>query len=151
VDRIDKNPPRFEITGRALVVYDRRLLLVSHGSYWYTPGGRAEPGESLPRCVTREVLEETGIDVTVGELLHLAEYFEVARNRHKVECYFLATPQSPELSANWQDQDGKVVRSRFFGLDELDSSQDVQPAWLRLGTWLIQPTILPVYRGFEKR
>jgi ADP-ribose pyrophosphatase YjhB (NUDIX family) len=49
-----------------------RLLLVRRGrepsrGLWSVPGGRVEPGESGPEAVRREVLEETGLSVTVGE------------------------------------------------------------------------------------
>jgi 8-oxo-dGTP diphosphatase len=47
-----------------------RLLLIRRGrepsrGLWSVPGGRVEPGESGPDAVRREVLEETGLDVTV--------------------------------------------------------------------------------------
>jgi ADP-ribose pyrophosphatase YjhB (NUDIX family) len=32
---------------------------------WSLPGGRVEPGEGAEEAIVREVLEETGLDVTV--------------------------------------------------------------------------------------
>lgn len=51
----------------------RRLLVVRRGQepaqgLWSIPGGRLEAGESLPEAVRREVREETGVAVEVGEL-----------------------------------------------------------------------------------
>ena len=50
---------------------DGRLLVVRRGrepgrGRWSVPGGRVEPGESDAVAVEREVLEETGLHVTVG-------------------------------------------------------------------------------------
>ena len=51
-----------------------RLLLVRRGhepglGVWSLPGGRLEPGESAAQAAAREVLEETGLEVDIGELL----------------------------------------------------------------------------------
>ena len=36
---------------------------------WELPGGRLEVGESPEHCVQREVREETGLTVSVGEII----------------------------------------------------------------------------------
>jgi 8-oxo-dGTP pyrophosphatase MutT (NUDIX family) len=57
-------PAAIEVTARALVVGRNRLLMVSdEGEYWYAPGGRLRPGETLLECAAREVAEETGLGV----------------------------------------------------------------------------------------
>jgi 8-oxo-dGTP pyrophosphatase MutT (NUDIX family) len=52
--------------GRVLLV--RRANEPGRG-LWSLPGGRVEPGEEEAAAVAREVLEETGLEVTVGRLL----------------------------------------------------------------------------------
>jgi ADP-ribose pyrophosphatase YjhB (NUDIX family) len=49
-----------------------RLLLVRRGrdpgaGLWSIPGGKVEPGESRAEAVVRELAEETGLPVVVGE------------------------------------------------------------------------------------
>src|SRR3954463_6150734 len=56
------------------VVHDAagRLLLIRRGhepsrGLWSLPGGRIEAGETAEQAVVREVREETGLEVRVGE------------------------------------------------------------------------------------
>jgi len=46
----------------------RVLMILSPRRDWEFPGGQVEEGEDLVTALQREVLEETGITVTVGKL-----------------------------------------------------------------------------------
>jgi 8-oxo-dGTP diphosphatase len=57
----------------ALIFRDGKLLIAqrhatSHlGGVWEFPGGKREPGESFERCLAREIREELGVEISVGE------------------------------------------------------------------------------------
>lgn len=52
-----------------------QVLLVQDNGYWSLPGGARESGEMLEQTAVREVKEETGLDVTIGGIVHVAERF----------------------------------------------------------------------------
>jgi len=54
---------------RSQILIDRRLNEGDFANYWEFPGGKIEPGEDAPTCIRRELMEELGITVDVGDLL----------------------------------------------------------------------------------
>ena len=64
--------PHYAVT--AAVIRHRGRVLISErpadkllGGLWEFPGGKCEPGESLPDCLRREIKEELGMRIKVGE------------------------------------------------------------------------------------
>jgi mutator protein MutT len=59
----------------ALVFRDGKLLITQRqadahlGGLWEFPGGKREPNETFEECLSRELWEELGIEVAVGELV----------------------------------------------------------------------------------
>jgi ADP-ribose pyrophosphatase YjhB (NUDIX family) len=79
-----------------LVVLDGRLLMVrqrrAYGTFWETPSGYHEPGESLEQTTAREVLEETGVEVEVGALVCTLVWEREADRRRNIIAWFRADP-----------------------------------------------------------
>jgi len=75
--------------GRVLIA--RRPLRGLLGGLWEFPGGKRESGESLKECLAREVREELGIDIHVGELLvtvrHAYTHFRITL--HAYHCRYV--------------------------------------------------------------
>jgi mutator protein MutT len=58
----------------ALIFRGDKLLIAQRraeahlGGYWEFPGGKREAGETFPQCLVREIKEELGVEITVGDL-----------------------------------------------------------------------------------
>lgn len=66
-------PPTPIVGVGAIIRQDDRLVLIRRAKepargYWTFPGGAVELGESLEAAVHREVLEETGLQVELGDV-----------------------------------------------------------------------------------
>lgn len=81
---------------RAVVFLDGGVVVAREprrGRHHVTlPGGRAKEGESLVETVAREVLEETGLQVKVGDLIYVAEV--LAARRQDLNLIFRAEAKS---------------------------------------------------------
>ena len=72
---------KHRIAAGAITECEGRVLLVRyqpsrHVEYWVAPGGGAEGTEDLPATARRETMEDTGIDVQVGQMLYVEEFHD---------------------------------------------------------------------------
>ena len=71
--------PHYPIAGVGVVVWkDAKVLLIRRGrppreGDWSLPGGRQKLGETTRQTAIREVREETGIEIMVGQLLDVID------------------------------------------------------------------------------
>ena len=72
----------------AHVLACRRHVHRAAGGLWEFPGGKREPGESAPDALRREIAEELGVDVAVGDLLDRSTTM-VAGVAVRLACYLV--------------------------------------------------------------
>lgn len=79
----------------------RDVLVVHRPRYddWSFPKGKLDPGETIEECARREVLEETGLVVSLGERLIDIEYRD-RKGRPKVVHWWRGTVVSGTFAPN---------------------------------------------------
>ncbi len=128
---------------RGIIPQGGRYLFVKHApvsDYWALPGGRLEAGEALEDGLSREIIEELGVEPVIAELLYIQqlfigdeeslEFFFLIINGHEYGNVDLAitTHGSQELSmVAFIDPKVEHVLPEFLGQLNLDMQAAVWP------------------------
>jgi ADP-ribose pyrophosphatase YjhB (NUDIX family) len=126
-----------------IILHHDQVLLVRRGKQpglgkWSIPGGVVEWGESLPEALRREIREECGIEIELGDVVAVLERIIPHRERgihyHYILIDFLGywksgmlSPSSDILEARWMDP------AEMEGLEMTDRTPQVVKEALGLG------------------
>ncbi|MEY4918405.1 MAG: Mutator MutT protein [Verrucomicrobiota bacterium] len=100
--------PKFIEVSAALILHGGRLLITQRhakahlGGLWEFPGGKLEPGETFEQCLVREIREELGVEISVGELFEEVhhDYPEKSVHLKFFICQLISgTPQPLDCAA----------------------------------------------------
>ena len=114
-----KRTPHYTVAAGVIWRNDREMLIAQRplddmlGGLWEFPGGKQQEGESLDECLKREIQEELGLEIEVGELLvsvkHAYTHFRITL--HAYHCRYLSgRPRAI-----------KVADFAWVSLDQLES------------------------------
>jgi len=116
--RVQRRPrPHYDVAAGLIWRGDQLLISKRYtddllGGLWEFPGGKRESGETLEECLVREIREELGIEIAVGDLMatvrHAYTHFRVTL--HVYHCRYLSGEPQALGCADW----------RWVRPDELD-------------------------------
>ena len=129
--RVPREKLRLRASVYGIIVYDGRLLLVrsrTSGKYG-VPGGGIEIGERIEDALTREVSEETGIEIEVERFTHFREeFFYYDPNDtayHSYLFYYLCRPVTLRLACDEEVDDDEVEKPGWIEIEKL-RAEDIQ-------------------------
>ncbi|WDE09458.1 nucleotide triphosphate diphosphatase NUDT15 [Thalassomonas haliotis] len=104
-----------------IIIRNNSLLLGerigSHGANtWATPGGHLEVGESIEACARREVLEETGLELTTIKKLGFTNDIFEQEDKHYITLFVLAKSNTGEAEIK---EPNKCKQWRWCEFNEL--------------------------------
>ncbi len=120
---INKNERDIRIRVQGILEVDDDILLVKHekngNEYYLLPGGGVDYGEDFKTALKREFLEESNIEVEVGDMVFVSEGIAPNGGRHIVNIYFKVSYVSGVLKLG--EDEGNLVGVEFFPKDDIDN------------------------------
>lgn len=106
--------------GKYLTMLRSAVKYPNAGAKWEIPGGRINPGSSLIDNLRREVMEETGLEIT-GEQRFIAAQDILKENRHIVRLTYTGEAHG-EVKLSDEHTDYKWLSlEEISQIEELDS------------------------------
>ncbi|MGY3569118.1 NUDIX domain-containing protein [Vibrio paucivorans] len=129
---------KHRIRSAGILIQNQSILMVRvkdfSGEYWIPPGGGMEKGDrSSKDGLKREFLEETGLEVEVGELICVREFLETHTECYHAEFFYQITAFSgePHTDNLVGLNDEQYIQSvEWIAINELDGKR-VYPADLK--------------------
>ena len=100
------------------------LLIKQKTGHFGFPKGHVEPGETEEQTATREIKEETNIDVKVNTAFRAVSTYYPTKGVLKDVIFFLATPKSDEIIAQPEEVEVALWCSYFYAKKILTHKQN---------------------------
>ncbi len=121
--------PRQPVVGvGAVIIKDGKILLVKRGNepnrdMWSIPGGIVKVGESLIEALKREVEEEVGLKIDVGDVACVSE--EIIEENGRIRFHYVIIDFFAEVVGGELKPNSDALDAKWVDLDDIDSLEVV--------------------------
>jgi len=101
---------------------------------WDVIGGRIDPEESLLEGLKREISEESGLKVAVGELLSVTEAFPVIHNEpcHIIRVYYCCVTEDDTVTLSSDHESYEWIKpNQYNEFNIMDDLHEVFAAYIK--------------------
>lgn len=111
------------VRASGICLTDQGILMVRHnlgnGDFWAPPGGGVDFGIPAEEVVKKEVLEETGLSVSVGKHLFTCEF--IRPPLHAIELFFeiFTADHTPMAGTDPETRHQIILEARFLTDSEI--------------------------------
>lgn len=109
----------------AITFKDGKVLLVKRGiepsrGLWAIPGGTLKLGETLQECAAREILEETGITINVGDCVYVFDFIE-RDDQRKIKFHYVIVDFAADYLSGEAKGADDAEDARWFSPEDLEA------------------------------
>jgi len=114
----------------AVILSDDKILLVKRANEpnkgkWSVPGGLVRIGEKLKDALRREILEELGVEIDIGDVACVTDEIFYDRDGN-VEYHYIVIDFYANIIAGEPKAMSDAEEVEWFGLDEIDEVDAVE-------------------------
>ncbi|TET27507.1 MAG: NUDIX hydrolase [Candidatus Heimdallarchaeota archaeon] len=133
---------RFAVDG--ILQKDGKILLIRRAgrtfhNYWALPGGILEEGETVEEALTREMLEELGVEVTLKEILGVYSKPNRDPREHTISvtfiCDYEGKPEAGDDAVSFGDFEVGMVPELELAFDHKEIIRDYRKWLEKKGTY----------------
>ncbi|MBM7661081.1 ADP-ribose pyrophosphatase YjhB (NUDIX family) [Bacillus mesophilus] len=128
-----------KLAAGVVVIKDNKVLLVKQKSGWGLPKGSTEAGEFFYEAASRECLEETGLEIVIGDVAFIIEFRSKQYGQYLQVYYSAKVSESPQFQIN--DPDDDIIEVKFVSITELREYIRFLPWIVSLEKWVENQTM----------
>jgi len=107
----------------AVIVEDEKILLVKRANEpnrlkWSIPGGLVNEGESLAEALRREIMEECGLEISVGDVACVSE--EIVTEGDEIRFHYVIIDFYAEITGGKLEVGSDALEARWVDFNELN-------------------------------